>query len=1240
MKDNPYIGPRPYERGEGNFFGRDREAQELFWTVMAEQVVLFYAQSGAGKTSLLNAQVIPALEEEGLNVLPVTRVGGDLPPDIDPTKVPNVFVYGVLAGLAKPGTDAQKLLNVTLCQHLQESCPQDEAEREDRVAERRPTVLIVDQSEELFTTHRDRWKDVKGFFVQLREALDTVPGLGVVLAMREDHVAELDPYLTVLPGKTLARFRIERLRSEDALAAVARPAENAGHRFVPDAAKQLVDNLREIKVAGGGTAPGPFVEPVLLQVVCYMLWESLPEQRDGIISQRDVESHGSIDRALADFYETALGAAEIPGTSERVLRRWFGETLITPAGTRGFALRESDTTGTLPNAAVDVLESRHIIRAEVRAGGRWYELTHDRLVEPIREANRRWRLIYHNPLAVPTRAWLDAGRTPQKLLDGAQLDEARSYAGEQPADLIAEEREFLAESIRQQEQIQEHARQAAQRRQNIVIATISVMVALALLASWALVSARRATNACATAEAASTRAIAQEFTALAERGIALEARETADANAGLAATKQVDAMYAQATAEAEARARATQVIIRSTAEANARRNEQLAVSRQLAASATGQFQTNLELGLLLAVKAMEVIYTTQAEDALRQALVLPWLATLRGHADWVNSVAYSPDGQWIVSTSNDRTVRVWNAKTGEQELVLSGHTASANSASFSPDGQRIASAGDDRTVRLWDVGTGTEIGLLEGHTGPVYSVVFGPDGKTVLSGSEDKTARLWDAETRDERVLFVGHTSGVNSVAFSPDGKMIVTAGQDRTARLWYAETGEQKTILNGHADFVTSASYSPVAQQVVTTSGDGTTRLWNANTGEPIHVFRGFAGYVWSAAFSPDGRWIATAEQDNVTHIWDIESRNQKLALHGHTASVRSVAYSPGGRQVVTSSRDGTIQLWNAEGEQQELLLMLDSPIEDVEYSPDGLKALTASRDGRVQIWDVSSKERLMALQASELPVLSASYSPDGRQIVTAGEDRVARIWDAASGQELFALTGHTDVIHSVTYSPNGQWIVTAGREHEPRLWDTRTGQEEMVLEGHQGLVGSASFSPDSKNIVTVGGDKIGYVWDISTGLIINTLFGHNDYIQAVAYSPDGDWIVTASGDTTVCVWNAHTGEQEMVLKGQTATASSVAYSPDGRLIVVGTDNGKVRIWDAVNGQLRIVLDGHTDYISGVSFRPDGKRILTGSGDRTVRMWHWADAEELIAEAGTRVHRELSCQERVQFLNEPLDCK
>jgi WD40 repeat protein len=122
--------------------------------------------------------------------------------------------------------------------------------------------------------------------------------------------------------------------------------------------------------------------------------------------------------------------------------------------------------------------------------------------------------------------------------------------------------------------------------------------------------------------------------------------------------------------------------------------------------------------------------------------------------------------------------------------------------------------------------------------------------------------------------------------------------------------------------------------------------------------------------------------------------------------------------------------------------------------------------------------------------------------------------------------------------------------------------------------------------------------------------------------------------------VWNAHTGEQEMVLKGQTATASSVAYSPDGRLIVVGTDNGKVRIWDAVNGQLRIVLDGHTDYISGVSFRPDGKRILTGSGDRTVRMWHWADAEELIAEAGTRVHRELSCQERVQFLNEPLDCK
>jgi hypothetical protein len=173
MKGNPYVGPRPYERGDRyNFYGRDREARELRALIVAEREVLFYAQSGAGKTSLLNAMVIPALEEKGFDVLPVARVGSDLPPEIDPQSVSNVFVFSTLLALAGEDVSPKTLLLHTLRSFLEEFHPTPEAEFEFQ-----PRVLILDQFEEIFTTHRERWQDARGFFIQIQEVLDALPHL-------------------------------------------------------------------------------------------------------------------------------------------------------------------------------------------------------------------------------------------------------------------------------------------------------------------------------------------------------------------------------------------------------------------------------------------------------------------------------------------------------------------------------------------------------------------------------------------------------------------------------------------------------------------------------------------------------------------------------------------------------------------------------------------------------------------------------------------------------------------------------------------------------------------------------------------------------------------------------------------------------------------------------------------------------------------------------------------------------
>ncbi|MCP4591606.1 MAG: hypothetical protein GY842_12770, partial [bacterium] len=189
----------------------------------------------------------------------------------------------------------------------------------------------------------------------MREALDALPQLGVVFAMREDHVAAMDRYAPLFPRRLRARFRMERLGPRGALAAVLKPALNAGRPFAPGVAEQLVDNLRQIKVHGesqetGGHSGkteflGPFVEPVQLQVVCNRLWANLPEQEGHAIQWEEVEEYGDIDRALTDFYESALDAAmQETNVRERTLRRWFGLKLITPAGTRGLAMQGSKRT--------------------------------------------------------------------------------------------------------------------------------------------------------------------------------------------------------------------------------------------------------------------------------------------------------------------------------------------------------------------------------------------------------------------------------------------------------------------------------------------------------------------------------------------------------------------------------------------------------------------------------------------------------------------------------------------------------------------------------------------------------------------------------------------------------------------------------------------------------------------------------------------------------------------------------
>ena len=582
------------------------------------------------------------------------------------------------------------------------------------------------------------------------------------------------------------------------------------------------------------------------------------------------------------------------------------------------------------------------------------------------------------------------------------------------------------------------------------------------------------------------------------------------------------------------------------------------------------------------------------------------IAVLSGHGDFIRHAAFSPDGARIVTASDDRTARVWDARTGIELAVLSGHGDRVACAAFSPDGTRIVTASGDKTVRIWDARTGTQLVMLSGHADRVESATFSPDGARIGTASADRTARVWDARTGMQLVTLSGHGDRVESIAFSPDGARIVTASWDKTARVWDARTGAQLAVLSGHENFVLSAVFSPDGTRIVTASWDATARIWDALMAKQLSVLTDHNGYYMeSAVFSPDGMRIVTASDDKTAQIWDARLGKQLAVLSGHGDRVYSAGYSPDGMHIVTASLDKTARVWDANiGKQLAVLSGHGDVVASAAYSRDGTRIVTASSDHTARIWDARLGQQLAVLSGHGNFVYAAAFSPDGTRIVTASWDRTAGIWDVRSGTQLAVLSGHGDFLESAAYSPDGTRIVTASDDKSARIWNAHTGIQLTVLSGHGSRVYSAGYSPDGTHIVTASYDRSARIWDANTGSQLGVLSGHDDVVDFAAYSPDNTRIVTTSYDKTARIWDAHTGAQLVVLSGHGGYVLSAGYSPDGTRIVTASSDHTARIWDARTGTQLAVLTGHADVVETAMYSPDGARIITASDDKTARIW------------------------------------
>jgi WD40 repeat protein len=1197
---NPFVGPVPFVEGQV-LYGRRRETQALADMLTGKRVVLLISPSGAGKTSLIQAALLPRLRAR-LDPLPIVRLGRSPEARIVRGN-PNRYVLSTLLSLESAMPEDGRMPVEELSRLSLPAYFRVRASRLQGEPARPFKLLVLDQFEELFTLERFDWADKETFLVQLGEALggsaadtnggsgdddtDELPFLWALFSMREDYVAELEPFLHRIPTGFAFRYRLEPLDREQAIEAVTAPA---GDFFPRGAAELLVDDLRRLAVAPAGGEDrrlGRFLEPVQLQVVCLRLWDQVVAAQGRPIEVGDISSAGpgnAVDQALGAYYDRLMDeAADAAGVRQHELREWIETKTISRSRMRTRTLRER---GPLDNA-LDVLVGRHLLRIDVAGESEWLELSHDRLVDPILDSNKEW---WERNLALfqrQSKLWARSGYPDEMLFSGDKLAEAIAFADANPDNLSNDDQLFIKKSRKLRDRAEaeliwtreiaiKNHRLLAQRR---VLSVLGIVIFAAFCLTLVM------------------------YLKLENGRLYGQLKQTiASALDGAEPETYQKLISIAETIEGQQNAKLSRVITRH------------------------------DLKLELQLDLIRVLSNRAPIDC-----------RLGAHDHDVRALRFSNDGTHLFSASLDKHVKHWSmSKPCGGVPEQANHDAAINSLAYSQASQRLVAAGEAGSIKLWGVQDGSldELADLKmDQNSTLYAAAISPDGVQLATAGEDKKITIWD----------LNHPMKPREL-----GSISTEFHRAAIYRLAFIEQGHYKNALVS-ADWSGRIGIWRPPLIAPGTRGPDITLSARHTQGEAAQIF--------GLAVSPDGRWIAVGDNRGGVRAWDLETDGKPVdkkersfdcfwthletdggnkdkrgsfdCFRPHRTAVRDMEFGADSSTLVTVGLDEVLLKWTlpshaktAEDFKKELRVERfegwGEQLHSVAFRAGWSDQVAVGGTNSVWHADLSRTNPLSSrIEVSESP--DAVFSAIGattkplRLIALEPLKPGARIhrweWDGDGySPRLPAIETH-ETLDRIALALDGMTVAALSCAGKLLMYSLENDPPTTPLVIEEGLAKDVDVLPERQDCV-------------------------------VAFAPDGQSLATGVGES-IRLWSrTKTGDwQSTEPEKVTGTPLALAFSPDGRWLASSGRFHGPRVWKVENGMLEATqkeVKAIGPYLPALAFMPDDGRkdqrdqlLISGGEDRVLTAWTLPDPKN--ASEAKRHHGHVKAMVATRIEGSPL---